>query len=121
MNLYHGSNIEIVKIDLTQCSPFKDFGRGFYTTTLKEQAWEMAKRTVRIYKEGYPCITEFFFDDSILEDNQCNIKKFKEPNFEWAQFVANNRNHNFRELSEQLSFHSERSIVCLQKAGVHHG
>jgi len=46
MILYHGSNTEIVKIELDKCRPFKDFGRGFYTTPLKEQAWAMAKRTV---------------------------------------------------------------------------
>jgi hypothetical protein len=60
MIFYHGSNIEIKNINLTQCRPFKDFGRGFYTTPIKEQAWTMAKRTVRIYKEGTPYITEFF-------------------------------------------------------------
>jgi hypothetical protein len=169
VKLYHGSNIEIERVDLTQCRPFKDFGRGFYTTPLKEQAREMAKRTVRIYKEGTPCITEFFFDEKILEDKQFNIKRFKEPNFEWAQFVVNNRNHNyqdiasfkcnvdgkydivtgpvandditalinvclagilsdealvkeltFRELSGQISFHSEKAVVCLQKTGVCH-
>lgn len=29
MKLYHGSNIEIEKIDLGICRPFKDFGQGF--------------------------------------------------------------------------------------------
>jgi hypothetical protein len=27
----------------------------------------------------------------------------------------------FRELSDQVSFHSERSVACLQKTGVHRG
>ena len=27
----------------------------------------------------------------------------------------------FRELSDQISFHSEKSIICLQKTGVHYG
>ena len=30
MKLYHGSNIAIEKIDLSQGRPAKDFGRGFY-------------------------------------------------------------------------------------------
>ena len=170
MILYHGSNIEIESIDLNKCRPFKDFGRGFYTTPLQEQAWAMARRTVRIYKEGTPCITEFFFDDAILGDIRYNIKRFQKPDFEWARFVINNRNHNlgdftgsdcnadskydivtgpvandditalmniylagilsdealtkeltFRELSDQVSFHSARSINCLQKTGANHG
>jgi hypothetical protein len=32
MILYHGSNIGIERIELDKCRPFKDFGRGFYTT-----------------------------------------------------------------------------------------
>ena len=167
MILYHGSNTEIEKIDLTQCRPFKDFGRGFYTTSVKEQAWAMAKRTVRIYKFGSPCITEFFLDDVILNDPAFRIKRFLKPDFNWALFVVNNRNQNFtnfadsecnsdnkydivtgpvanddisalidvylagilsnealtkeltfRELSEQISFHTEKSVTCLKKTGV---
>ena len=38
MILYHGSNQPIFDIDLAQGKKFKDFGQGFYTTHLKEQA-----------------------------------------------------------------------------------
>jgi len=116
MILYHGSNIEIAKIELEKCRPFKDFGRGFYTTTLKEQAWAMAKRTVRIFREGDPCITEFFLDDVVLINPKLNIKRFIKPDLEWVRFVVNNRNKEltFRDLSEQVSFHTERAITCLQ-------
>lgn len=34
MKLYHGSNVEIDKVDLSKCMPNKDFGCGFYTTLL---------------------------------------------------------------------------------------
>ena len=95
MTLYHGSNIEIIKIDLDKCKPYKDFGKGFYTTPLQEQAWAMAQRTVRIYKEGTPCVTEFFFDDAVLHNPCFRIKRFEKPDIEWAYFVVNNRNHNF--------------------------
>jgi hypothetical protein len=130
----------------------------------------MAKRTVRIYKEGNPCVTEFLLDDTELDDTQFCIKRFNEPNLEWARFVVNNRNHSFREfaspecnvdgkydivtgpvandditalmniylagilsnealtkeltfreLSEQISFHSDRAVTCLQKTGAYYG
>ena len=42
MLLYHGSNQEITSIDLSFCKPYKDFGRGFYLTTIEEQARLMA-------------------------------------------------------------------------------
>lgn len=49
MILYHGSNCFIDKIDLDKCRPFKDFGKGFYTTELKEKAFRIAKRTARMF------------------------------------------------------------------------
>ena len=99
MILYHGSNIEIEKIELDKCRPFKDFGRGFYTTPLREQAWAMAKRTVRIFRDGAPCITEFFFDDAVFKDPLLSIKRFTNPDLEWARFVVNNRNQLFNDLA----------------------
>jgi hypothetical protein len=169
MILYHGSNMKIEKVDLGKCKPFKDFGCGFYTTPLREQAVRMAERTVRIYREGKPCVTEFFFDDTHLTSSALNIKQFKEPGNEWAKFVINNRNrlfsdiHNsccnidnkydivigpvandditalidvylsgilsdealtreltFRDLSIQVSFHTEKSITYLQTTGAYY-
>lgn len=40
MKLFHGSNMEIDRVDLSKCLPNKDFGCGFYTTLLEEQAME---------------------------------------------------------------------------------
>jgi hypothetical protein len=99
MILYHGSNTEIEKIDLAKCKPFKDFGCGFYTTAMREQAVSMAKRTVRIYKEGKPCITEYSLDDAALQTETLKIKKFDKPSNEWAKFVINNRNDQFKDIS----------------------
>lgn len=36
MRLYHGANIDIKSINLSMCKPFKDFGKGFYLTEIKE-------------------------------------------------------------------------------------
>jgi len=169
MTLYHGSNMKIEKVDLGKCKPFKDFGCGFYTTTLREQAVRMAERTVRIYREGKPCVTEFSLDDAHLTSTALNIKHFKEPDNEWARFVINNRNHSFsdihnpccnidnkydivigpvandditalidvylsgilsdealtreltfRDLSIQISFHTEKSLTYLQATGAYY-
>ena len=68
MILFHGSNMEIEKIDLSKCKPFKDFGCGFYTTPLHDQALIMARRTMRIYQNGKPCITEYFCDDTFFSE-----------------------------------------------------
>jgi hypothetical protein len=90
--LYHGSNREIDRIDLAKSRPYKDFGRGFYTTQYKEQALAMARRTVRLFKNGIPVINAFSLDDSVFNNPQFRIRKFDAPDNEWANFVINNRN-----------------------------
>lgn len=42
MKLYHGSTVVIDKIDLSVSKPNKDFGKGFYLSDNKQQAYEMA-------------------------------------------------------------------------------
>jgi hypothetical protein len=93
MTLYHGSNIEIARIDLSKCRPYKDFGRGFYTTPFEEQAWAMARRTTRLYG-GTACITRYEADmERSFMSFQTRI--FDAPCIEWAFFVINNRNRAF--------------------------
>lgn len=36
MLLYHGSNTDIKVIDLAMCRLYKDFGKGFYLTVMKD-------------------------------------------------------------------------------------
>ena len=94
MILFHGSNLEIERIDLSLCRPYKDFGRGFYTTEVEEQAQQMAKRAVRLFG-GNPCITKFAVDDTEFENCDIRKKRFDSPTNEWALFVINNRNRDF--------------------------
>lgn len=87
MILYHGSNAIIEKIDLSLCKPYKDFGKGFYTTPLQNQAFEMAKRTVAIFG-GNPAVTAFEVDDNILSLNNINVKNFGiKASKDWALFI----------------------------------
>lgn len=91
MRLYHGSNTQIGKIDFQKCRPYKDFGRGFYLTEIKEQAVLMARRTASIYG-GEPVVTDFDFDETgAMADPGLSIKQFEEPDEEWALFVMANR------------------------------
>lgn len=98
MRLFHGSNVAIDMIDFTKCRPYKDFGKGFYLTTIKEQAEKMATRVARIYG-GYPCVTVFDFDESALIVTDINNRVFQTPTKDWALFVINNRNRNYQPIS----------------------
>ena len=111
MILFHGSNLEIEQIDLNVCKPYKDFGRGFYTTEFEDQALNMAKRTVRLFG-GKPCVTKFFIDDAEFENCGITKKKFDTPTNEWALFVINNRNKNFTDVdNHNCNFDNKYDIV----------
>lgn len=43
IKLYHGSTVDIKEIDLSKSRPNKDFGKGFYLSADKEQAWRMGE------------------------------------------------------------------------------
>lgn len=92
MKLYHGTNCEITDIDLQQCSPNKDFGRGFYLTDLKKQADYMALRRQRQAGWGEPIVIEYEFDERLLTDRSLRVKQFDKPTETWARFILNNRN-----------------------------
>ena len=88
MILYHGSNCDISEISLAMCKPYKDFGQSFYLTSILVQAREMAQKVTDRFG-GHPVVNAFDFDDSNLLN--LNIKKFNQPNREWAEFVMANR------------------------------
>ena len=41
---YHGTDVYFTDISLSKAKPFKDFGKGFYLTTVLEQAIEWAEK-----------------------------------------------------------------------------
>ena len=88
MILYHGTNCSIDKIDLDKCRPYKDFGKGFYLTTIREQAEKMAHRVARIYS-GEPTVNVYEFEGI---PTGLKVKRFESPTQDWAMFVIRNRN-----------------------------
>jgi len=90
ITLYHGSNQPIESIDLSKGQKYKDFGQGFYTTHLREQAVIWSKRISDRFG-GAATVTEFEFDmDAAIADG-LNVKIFNQPDKEWALFVMANR------------------------------
>ena len=92
MRLYHGSNIVIDSINLAMCRPYKDFGKGFYLTDIKEKAGNMAVRVSKIYG-GSPVVNTFEIQDDFRKIDDIRVKDFGlETTEEWAKFVMNNTN-----------------------------
>lgn len=100
MVLYHGSNTKVDEIDLSKCRKYKDFGQGFYCTTIKKQAEFMAER-VEKREGGTKIVNTFELDESIFEDKELNIKKFDKPSKEWATFILNNRDRDFKDIGSK--------------------
>ena len=93
IKLYHGSNVEIENIDLSKSKIGKDFGKGFYLNPNFDQAYKMAVRAKKIYKEGFEIVSTFEFYEEILSDSELKVKVFNNYSKEWADFVVANRNN----------------------------
>ena len=94
IKLYHGSNVKIDVPDLAHSKPFKDFGRGFYLSADKQQAWDMAWEKVSQIREGKAEITEFLFDESVMSSADLKVLSYPDYCEEWALFVLANRDRN---------------------------
>lgn len=105
LELYHGSNVAIDKIDLSKGHINKDFGKGFYLTTLPQQAMEMAKRKARQFLDAKPIVTTFLFDENELTSGELNVKVFHTVSEEWAMFILQNRK------ASRTGFHHDYDIV----------
>lgn len=112
MILFHGSNMPVDSVDLNKCRPYKDFGRGFYLTTIEEQAITMARRISIIYGSK-PCITSFEFDDNCLRSKNISAKIFESASKEWAIFVLNNRNREFKEIADINCNHDNKYDIVV--------
>ena len=94
MTLYHGSNIKVEVPDLTHSKPFKDFGQGFYLSADKQQAWDMASQKVNQTQEGEAIVSEFLFDETMMQSQTLKVLSFSDYSEEWALFVLANRDKN---------------------------
>ncbi len=96
MILYHGSNIDIIHIDLSQSKTGKDFGCGFYLSADKEQARELAERKTEQIGSGSPTLNVYEFDENSLCDTGLSVLRFQNYSKEWAEFILMNRRNRTR-------------------------
>ena len=83
MILYHGSFLEIPRPDLQHSRPNVDFGRGFYTTPLREQAVKWCGKFKRRGKDGV--ISRYSFDETA--SSTLKTLKFDAYSEEWLDFI----------------------------------
>ena len=92
ITLYHGSTVNIEVIDLQKSRPNKDFGRGFYLSADRQQAWRMGEFKA-LTEGGEPVMHEYLFDETLLSSKELRVLTFEGYTKEWADFIFLNRNN----------------------------
>lgn len=90
MILYHGSYLKIQAPDLVHSRETVDFGRGFYTTPIYEQAVKWCEKFKRRGKSGI--VSRYSFDE--LAYQKLKILKFDSYSEEWLDFILKCRTGN---------------------------
>lgn len=94
MKLYHGTNAEILQIDLQESRVGKDFGIGFYLTPDKQVAQRQAERKFEQYGIGQARVYEYTIDVNAIQ--ALKVLQFDSYTMEWARFVLMNRKNRTR-------------------------
>jgi hypothetical protein len=83
--LYHGGTEVITKPIIIKSEYGRDFGFGFYTTSIKEQAQKWAHRQARI--RGKQAVLNSYELDEIAF-SEISLKKFTGYSMQWLDFVV---------------------------------
>lgn len=83
MILYHGSYLEVSHPDVIHSRKNVDFGQGFYTTPLFEQAQKWGKKFREKGKQAVVSVYEL--DESVFE--VCRLQRYDSYSEEWLDFV----------------------------------
>lgn len=83
MKLYHSSSVIVEQPDLLHSRKYLDFGRGFYLTSILDQAQRYAERFKRRGKDAWLNTYEFSFDAK-----EWNILRFDAYDKAWLDFIS---------------------------------
>lgn len=121
LKLYHGSNVEVRKPSLRRSRKKTDFGRGFYTTTQKEQAEHWTSIKMDRAKKGRRVVSVFEVDETILSNLEFKIREFHGPDEAWLNFVVNSRKgieHDYDLVFGPVANDKVFTVVNLYESGV---
>ena len=85
--LYHGSNTVFQSISLEKSRNRRDFGRGFYTTTVREQAEQWAASLYKRYGGDGKELYVFKYK----ENPELKVMTYEGLTIEWLDMVKENR------------------------------
>ena len=123
MLLYHGSTMAVRKPIVSRGRGKTDFGKGFYTTTSREQAekWAQIKRD-RMGDEAHAIVSVFELDDAVLNNPAYHTRHFDGATAEWLDFVVSNRrgevHHNFDLIMGPVANDKLYATITLYENGI---
>ena len=120
MILYHGTNVRFSEIDLLRSRDKRDFGKGFYTTTIFEQAEHWAKNQFIRYGGDGRFVKVFDFD----QNNDLSVLAFDSMNIDWLEFVKENRTkggitHNYDIVKGPVANDNTMRTIALYISGIY--
>ena len=121
MLVYHGSNVEVRKPNILKSRKKTDFGRGFYTTTQKEQAEHWTSIKMDRAKTGRRVVSVFELGDELLTDPELKIHEFHGPDEAWLNFVVDSRKgveHDYDLVFGPVANDKVFTVVNLYESGV---
>ena len=87
MTVYHGSAEAVRQPDVNHSYRALDFGKGFYVTTVREQAERWARRKADL-TGGKAIVSRYRMDDDL---SGLRVKRFPNDLLEWIEFVCDCR------------------------------
>ena len=123
MLLYHGSTMAVRKPIVSRGRGKTDFGKGFYTTTSREQAekWAQIKRD-RMGDEAHAIVSVFELNDAVLNNSAYHTRYFDGATAEWLDFVVGNRrgevHHNFDLIMGPVANDKLYATITLYENGI---
>jgi len=88
MILFHGSHKTVEKPDISFSRDNTDFGKGFYTTTIKSQGEKWLNRFKNRFGYGTLSLYEVDYDELV---KNASILEFKTYSVEWLDFITKSR------------------------------
>jgi len=86
MIIYHGGTDVVDAPRIIKTYKGRDFGTGFYTTDIREQAEKWAKRQALYRKKSEAILNIYDFDDTVFQN--LKVKDFEDYSMEWLDFVV---------------------------------
>lgn len=127
MIVYHGSLFRVEEPEIIVTETGRDFGFGFYTTDIEDQAIRWARRkmffAIKKYGRKIDAVLNIYEYDEISAKKNLNIKRFDNPSFEWLDFVINCRSnikflHNYDIVAGNIANDSVGETISFVMNGV---